>query len=82
VRDTAIGSDQGRPFVYVVGPDGKATVRNVVTGPLEDGLRIVREGLQPGERVVINGLMSVRPGAPVKADEAPMDEKAAATVQR
>jgi RND family efflux transporter MFP subunit len=82
VRDTAIGSDQGRPFVYVVGSDGKATVRNVVTGPLEDGLRIVREGLKPGERVVINGLMSVRPGAPVKADEAPMDEKAAATAQR
>jgi RND family efflux transporter MFP subunit len=82
VRDTAIGSDQGRPFVYVIGADGKATVRNIVTGPLEDGLRIVREGLKPEDRVVINGLMSVRPGGPVKAEDAPMQEKAATTAQR
>lgn len=72
VRDAAIGSDQGRPFVYVVGGDGKATARNVVTGPLEDGLRIVREGLKPEDRVVINGLMAVRPGTAVKAEETEM----------
>jgi RND family efflux transporter MFP subunit len=72
VRDTAIGSDQGRPFVYVVDGDGKATQRPVVTGPLEDGLRIVREGLKPDDRVVINGLMAIRPGVPVKAEEAEM----------
>jgi RND family efflux transporter MFP subunit len=72
VRDTAIGSDQGRPFVYVVGGDGKATARSVVTGPLEDGLRIVREGLKAEDRVVINGLMAVRPGVMLKVEETDM----------
>ncbi|HEV7867868.1 MAG TPA: efflux RND transporter periplasmic adaptor subunit [Chthoniobacteraceae bacterium] len=72
VRDTAIGSDQGRPFVYVVGEDGKATQRRVVTGPLEDGLRIVREGLKVEDSVVINGLMAIRPGVVVKAEQAEM----------
>ena len=72
VRDSAIGSDQGRAFVYVVGEDGKATPRPVATGPLEDGLRIVREGLKAEERVVINGLMAIRPGAPVQAEEVEM----------
>jgi RND family efflux transporter MFP subunit len=72
VRDTAIGSDQGRPFVYVVGADNKAVARNVVTGPLEDGLRIVRQGLKPEDRIVINGLMAVRPGAVVNPEETTM----------
>ena len=79
VRDTAIASDQGKPFVYVVGADGKAMPRNVVTGPLEDGLRIVREGLQAEDRVVINGLMAVRPGAVVKAEDAEMKASSATT---
>ena len=78
VRDTAIGSDQGRPFVYVVGADGKATPRNVTTGPLEDGLRVVREGLKTEDRVVINGLMAIRPGAVVQAEEAADEALAAA----
>lgn len=72
IRDSAVSSDQGRPFVYVVDAAGKATQRTVVLGPLEDGLRIVRKGLTPEDRVVINGLMAVRPGSPVKADEAEM----------
>lgn len=72
VRDTAIGSDQGRPFVYVIGEDGTAKQRSVTLGPLEDGLRIVREGLAAGDRVVINGLMAIRPGVPVNATEAEM----------
>ena len=72
VRDAAIGSDQGRPFVYVVGADGKAVARTVVVGPLERGLRIVREGLTPADRVVVNGLMAVRAGAVVDAEEVEM----------
>lgn len=73
IRDTALASDQGRTFVWVIGDDGKATQRNVTIGPLEDGLRIVREGLQPADRVVINGLMAVRAGATVKASEVDMN---------
>lgn len=72
IRDTAVGSDQGRPFVYVVGADGKATQHTISVGPLEQGLRIVREGLGADDRVVINGLMAVRPGATVAAEETAM----------
>lgn len=72
VRDAAIGSDQGRPFVYVVGADGKVAPRTIVTGALENGLRIVRDGLTANDRVIINGLMAVRPGVAVAAEEAAM----------
>lgn len=82
VRDAAIGSDQGRPFVYVVGADGKAATRTVVVGPLERGLRIVREGLTPNDRVVVNGLMAVRAGNLVEADEVEMMPPAAAGATR
>ena len=81
IRDSAVSSDQGRPFVYVVAEDGKATQRTVLTGPLEDGFRIVREGLTPEDRVVINGLMSIRPGVPVKAEEAEMKLPVTAAVR-
>jgi RND family efflux transporter MFP subunit len=82
VRDAAIGSDQGRPFVYVVGADGKAVARTVVVGPLERGLRIVREGLTPADRVVVNGLMAVRAGAVVDAEEVEMKLPAMAGATR
>ena len=45
---------------------------SVVTGPLEDGLRIIRDGLKADELVVINGLMAIRPGVTVKTEESPM----------
>ena len=72
VRDAAIGSDQGKPFVYVIGADGKASVRTISIGQLEGGLRVVREGLTANDRVVVNGLMAVRPGAAVEAEETTM----------
>ena len=72
VRDNAIGSDQGRPYVFVVDAESIAHYRSVVTGPLEDGLRVVKEGLKPGEKIVVNGFMSVKNGAKVKSDEEPM----------
>ncbi len=77
VRDTAIGSDQGKAFVYVVGDDGKAVARSVVPGPMEDGLRVVREGLKAEDRVVINGLMAVRAGVVVTANEIAMQPESA-----
>ncbi|MBL8860821.1 MAG: efflux RND transporter periplasmic adaptor subunit [Planctomycetes bacterium] len=72
VEARAIGTDQSQKFVYVVGPDGIAQYRPVQLGPVVEGLRVVRAGLEPGERVVVNGLQRVRPGAPVTA-EAPHD---------
>lgn len=70
IPDAAIASDQARKIVFVVGGDGTVGVKPVSLGPrVEGNLRIVREGLNPDDRVVINGLMRVRPGAKVKAEE-------------
>ena len=62
VRDAAIGTDQDRKFVLVVGAGDTLAYRPIVPGRLTDGLRIVTSGLKPGERIVVNGLMRVRPG--------------------
>lgn len=75
IRDSSLGSDQGRPYVLVVGPDNKVQYRSVTTGPLEDGLRIIREGLKADERIVITGLLAARPGAVVNPAEGEMQIK-------
>jgi len=72
ITDRAIGTDQDRKFVYVVDKDGKAEYRAVKLGPVSEGLRVVRDGLKPGEKIVVNGLQRVRPGAPVTAQTVPM----------
>lgn len=72
ITDRAIGTDQDRKFVYVVDKAGNAEYRKVTLGPVSDGLRIVREGLKPGEKIVVNGLQRVRPGAPITAQTVPM----------
>jgi multidrug efflux system membrane fusion protein len=72
VSDRAVGTDQARKFVYVIGSDGKAAYRAVTLGPIVDGLRIVRTGLKPGEKVVVDGLQRVQPGAPVSVQLVPM----------
>ena len=72
VRDAAIGTDQDRKFVLVVGPGDTLAYRPIVPGRLTDGLRIVTSGLKPGERIVVNGLMRVRPGMKVAPTLAPM----------
>lgn len=72
IRDTAISSDQGRLFVLVVDAQKKALYRPIRTGPLVDGLRVVREGLNPGDQVIVTGLMSARPGMFVEPQVVPM----------
>ena len=67
VEDRAVGTDLDRRFVLVVGGDKKSQSRTVTLGPLVDGLRVVRNGLAPGELVVVNGLQRVRPGVAVDA---------------
>ncbi len=67
IRDSAVGDDQGSSFVWVLDAEDKAVYRPVTLGPLLDGLRIVRSGLQAKDRVIVLGLMSVRNGAKVKA---------------
>jgi len=73
ITDRAVGTDQNRKFVYVVNGECKAEYRTVKLGPVIDGLRVVRDGVKPGERIVVNGLQRVRPGAPVTAQIVPMD---------
>ena len=73
VQDRAIGTDLDRRFVLVVKDDNTIEYRVVTLGPLADGLRVVRSGLRPGERVVIDGLQHVRPGAKVQAEIVSME---------
>jgi multidrug efflux system membrane fusion protein len=63
VSERAIGTDQSKRFVIVVGPDDKAVWREVKLGGTANGQRIVTSGLDAGERIVVNGLQRVRPGA-------------------
>jgi len=73
VSESAVGTDQDKRYVMVVGSDNKVAYRPVTLGPSVDGLRIVSAGLEPGERIVVNGLQRVRPGSVV----APQDAKTA-----
>jgi membrane fusion protein, multidrug efflux system len=72
INDRAVGTDQDRKFVFVVGGDGKAEYRAVSLGPTVDGLRVVRGGLKAGEKIVVGGLQRVHPGAPVAPQIVPM----------
>ena len=78
ISDRAVGTDQNRKFVFVVGKDNKAEYRPVKLGPTVDGLRVVREGLKADEKIVVNGLQRVRPGAPITPQVVPMDSNVAA----
>ena len=75
VDDRAIGTDQSQKFVYVIDAQNKVTYRPVTVGRLNDGLRIVEKGLQPGETVVVNGLQRVRPGVVVAPERVAMDAR-------
>ena len=79
VSERAVGTDQDKKFVTVVGADNKAVYREVTLGAAVDGLRVVTHGLAAGERVVVNGLQRVRPGALVAPQLVPMLAEAQAT---
>jgi multidrug efflux system membrane fusion protein len=73
VIDRAIGFDQGLKFVYVVDAENKIQYRRVTTGPLEeDGLRVITEGLNPDDWILVGGLQQVRPLLEVRPDQTPM----------
>ncbi|WEF35281.1 efflux RND transporter periplasmic adaptor subunit [Pseudoduganella chitinolytica] len=78
IHDRAVGTDQDRKFVFVLGQDNKAEYRPVALGPTVDGLRVVRSGLKPGEKIVVSGLQRVRPGAPLAPQVVAMDADPAA----
>lgn len=65
VSDRAIGTDQDKKFVFVVDAENKIVYRQIQIGATADGQRIVESGLNAGDKVVVNGLQRVRPGAVV-----------------
>ena len=81
VSERAIGTDQSQKFVLTVASDNTVAYRPVKLGPVVEGKRIVRDGLHPGDRVIVNGLQRVRPGMTVTAELADATEPpASATV--
>ncbi len=72
VAEQAIGTDQDKRFVMVIDKDSKARYREVHLGANVDGLRIVTTGLHAGERVIVDGLQKVQPGAAVAPHMVPM----------
>ncbi|UHS59119.1 efflux RND transporter periplasmic adaptor subunit [Agrobacterium vaccinii] len=77
ITDRAIGTDQDKKFVFVVDGENKVNYRQIKPGPSADGLRVVESGLTAGDKIVVNGLQRIRPGAIV----APQTEDKVATSQ-
>jgi len=78
VTDRAVGTDQGNKFVYVVNDKKVVEYRAVKLGPLaDDGLRVIAEGLNAGELVIVNGIQRARPGITVTPQEVSMLPQAA-----
>ncbi len=75
VNERAIGTDQNKKFVMIVDAENKAEYREVTLGAAVDGLRVVTSGLKAGERIVVNGLQRIRPGAPVAPQLVSMDAR-------
>jgi len=67
VPDTAVQADQTRKLLLVVGKDGTVVAKPVDLGPLVDGLRVIRSGLVPTDRVIIEGTQMAIPGSKVTA---------------
>ena len=76
IPDEAIVTDQTRRTVFVVGRDGKVGIRNVETGPLVEGLRVVKSGVGPTDLVVLDGLARLQPGASVRTHLSPIQPRA------
>ena len=75
--DAAVATDQSRKIVFVVKEDNTVEARPVVLGPLDEGLRVVRDGLKAEDRVIVDGLQRARVGAKVtpQAAKAPAGAK-------
>jgi multidrug efflux system membrane fusion protein len=77
IDDRAVGTDQDKKYVMVLGSDNKVTYRAIKLGPMVDGLRIVRSGLQKDEKIVVNGLQRIRPNDTVTPVAVPMGPQGA-----
>ena len=66
ITERAIDTDQGQKILYVVNDKNEVRSHPISVGALHDGLRVIEDGVQPGERVIVNGLLQVRPGVTVE----------------
>ena len=69
VPEQAIGTDQGRKFLYVVNDKDEVVYHPVKVGKLDRGLRVIAEGISADDRVIVSGLQRVRPGSKVKPND-------------
>lgn len=81
VPDTSVMADQSGRMVLTVAADGTVTPRSVQLGPLTEGLRVVRSGLTPQDRVIIGGLHRARPGMRVTAEQGRIGQGPIASAQ-
>ncbi|MBB4004585.1 efflux RND transporter periplasmic adaptor subunit [Aurantimonas endophytica] len=68
ISERAVGTDQDRKYVLVVGEDRKVEYRTITLGATVDGLRVVEDGLKPGEQIVVEGIQSLTPGTLVQPE--------------
>ncbi len=73
IEESAVGTDQDKRFVYVVGNDNKVNYRQVHLGSVQGDLTIVTQGLKTGERIVVNGLQRIHSGAVITPHQVLMD---------
>lgn len=76
VDDKSIGTDQNKRYVLVVDSSNRASYREVKTGSLYDGKRVIESGLSADERIIVTGLQLVRPGDAVRSKEVALDGSA------
>src|SRR5712675_3181178 len=73
--DVAIATDQSRKIVFVVKDDDTVEAKSVTLGPLDEGLRVIRDGLMAEDRVIVDGIQRARVGAKVSPHTAPTGSK-------
>jgi RND family efflux transporter MFP subunit len=72
IEDRAVNTDQSQKYVLALSPDNKVEYRKVTLGRIIGGLRVVREGLKPGDVIVVNGAQRVHPGMTVTPERVVM----------
>ena len=82
VEERAIGTDQAQKFVLTLSSTNTVVYRSVKLGPMIGGKRVVRSGLESGEKIVVNGMQRVRPGMPVVPQETEPGESGKQVAQR
>jgi membrane fusion protein, multidrug efflux system len=82
IPDNAIASDQSRKIVFTVAADGTVGTKLVELGPIVDGLRVIRSGVAPMDKIVIEGLQRARPGQKVKPEEGKIEGQPPASAAR